>query len=92
MTVFTSAAATTMFIAFGTLTWDYAWYFFVISLLATIVGQYGVSYLVDKYRRVSLVSLSIGAVIAISTVLMAVQSVFSLIEADGKSQSSSVCK
>lgn len=91
MIMFTSVAATTMFIAFGTLTWDYAWYFFVIGLLATTVGQFGVSYLVNKYRRVSLVSLSIGAVVAISTVLMAVQSVFSLMESDDGSQSSSVC-
>lgn len=91
MIMFTSVAATTMFIAFGTLTWDYAWYFFVIGLLATTVGQFGVSYLVNKYRRVSLVSLSIGAVVAISTVLMAVQSVFSLMDSESETQSSSVC-
>lgn len=91
MIMFTSVAATTMFIAFGTLTWDYAWYFFVIGLLATTVGQFGVSYLVNKYRRVSLVSLSIGAVVAISTVLMAIQSVFSLMDSESETQSSSVC-
>jgi hypothetical protein len=51
------------------------------GLVATVVGQFGVSYLVVKYRRVSLVSLSIGAVVAISTVLMAAQSVFSFIDA-----------
>lgn len=90
MIMFTSVAATTMFIAFGTLTWDYAWFLFVVGLLATVVGQYGVSYLVVKYRRVSLVSLSIGAVVAISTVLMAVQSVFSLVDAD-HSESNSLC-
>jgi hypothetical protein len=91
MIMFTSVAATTMFIAFGTLTWDYAWFFFVVGLLATSVGQFGVSYLVQKYRRVSLVSLSIGAVVAISTVLMAVQSVFSLMDSEAEPQSSSVC-
>lgn len=81
MIMFTSVAATTMFIAFGTLTWDYAWFFFVLGLLSTVVGQYGVSYLVVKYKRVSLVSLSIGAVVLLSTILMAVQSVFSLVDA-----------
>eukprot|EP01038_Epipyxis_sp_PR26KG_P005986 gene5986-8243_t len=81
MIMFTSVAATTMFIAFGTLTWDYGIFLFIVGLLATIVGQYGVIYLVQKYQRVSLVSLSIGAVVAISTVLMAIQSVFSLIDA-----------
>lgn len=93
MIMFTSVAATTMFIAFGTLTWDYAWYFFVLGLVATVVGQFGVSYLVVKYKRVSLVSLSIGAVVAISTVLMAVQSVFSLVEMSNNpsSQRATLC-
>ena len=114
MIMFTSVAATTMFIAFGTLLWDYGiflfiigsiWrvYFysfvsinivclsvFVLGLLATVVGQFGVSYLVSKYRRVSLVSLSIGAVVALSTVLMAVQSIFSLLDArNGRTDSTS---
>lgn len=80
MIMYTSVAATTMFIAFGTLTWDYAMFLFVLGLLATVVGQFGVSYLVVKYKRVSLVSLSIGAVVALSTLLMGIQSVFSLID------------
>lgn len=82
MIMFTSVAATTMFMAFGTLTWDYAWYLFVLGLAATVVGQFGVGYLVEKYKRASLVSLSIGAVVAISTVLMALQALFSLIDAE----------
>eukprot|EP01031_Cornospumella_fuschlensis_P035721 gene35721-43322_t len=85
MIMFTSVAATTMFVAFGTLTWDYAWFFFILGLAATVVGQFGVSYLVVRYRRVSLVSLSIGAVVAISTVLMALQAVFSLVDASSES-------
>lgn len=80
MIMYTSVAATTMFIAFGTLTWDYAIFLFILGLLATVVGQFGVSYLVVKYKRVSLVSLSIGAVVALSTLLMGIQSVFSLID------------
>lgn len=92
MIMFTSVAATTMFIAFGTLTWDYAIALAVVGLVTTIVGQFGVSYLVEKYKRVSLVSLSIGAVVALSTVLMAIQSIFSLIDAEeGHQTSSSVC-
>jgi hypothetical protein len=91
MIMFTSVAATTMFIAFGTLTWDYGWFLFAVGLVATVVGQYGVSYLVVKYKRVSLVSLSIGAVVAISTVLMAVQSVFSLMDAGNPADSNGLC-
>jgi uncharacterized membrane protein YfcA len=89
MIMYTSVAATTMFIAFGTLTWDYAIFLFVLGLLATVVGQFGVSYLVVKYKRVSLVSLSIGAVVALSTLLMGVQSIFSLIEMQNNPDASS---
>jgi hypothetical protein len=80
MIMFTSLAGTTMHIAFDTLTWDYGIFMFILGLLATVVGQFGVSYLVTKYRRVSLVSLSIGLVVALSTLLMAVQSVFTLLD------------
>jgi hypothetical protein len=89
MIMFTSVAATTMFIAFGTLIWDYAWFFFVVGLLTTVVGQFGVSYLVEKYKRYSYVTMSIGAVVALSTVLMAVQSVFSLVDSQKSGSSTS---
>jgi uncharacterized membrane protein YfcA len=91
MIMFTSLAGTTMYIAFGTLLWDYGLFFFTLGLAATCVGQYGVSYLVQKYRRVSLVSLSIGAVVALSTILMAIQSIFSLIDYENRPQKSTLC-
>lgn len=92
MIMFTSVAATAMFMAFGTLTWDYGMFLFVIGLLATCVGQFGVSYLVEKYKRVSLVSLSIGAVVAISTLLMGLQSIFSIIDAENNpGQQNTIC-
>ena len=92
MIMFTSVAATTMFIAFGTLTWDYAFFLFVVGLITTTVGQYGVGYLVDKYKRYSYISMSIGAVVFISTILMGLQSIFSLIEAqEGGGASGSLC-
>jgi uncharacterized membrane protein YfcA len=81
MIMFTSVAATVMFVAFGTLTWDYACFLFIFGLVSTAIGQFGVSYLVDKYKRYSFISMSIGAVVAISTVLMALQSIFSIIDA-----------
>lgn len=92
MIMFTSVAATTMFIAFGTLTWDYAWFLFVVGLITTTVGQFGVGYLVDKYKRYSYISMSIGAVVLISTVLMGLQSIFSLIEAqEGGGSAGTLC-
>jgi len=80
MIMFTSVAATAMFIAFGTLTWDYGIFLFIIGLISTALGQYGVSYLVEKYERVSLVTISIGAVVLLSTILMSVQSIMAIVD------------
>lgn len=94
MIMFTSVAATAMYISFGVLTWDYAWFLFVVGLITTTVGQFGVGYLVDKYKRYSFISMSIGAVVAISTVLLGMQSVFSLADATankGGSSSGTIC-
>jgi len=92
MIMFTSVSATTMFIAFGTITWDYAWFLCIVGLITTFIGQFGVSYLVQKYKRYSFISFSIGSVVAISTILMAVQSVFSLVDAlNSPSSTSTIC-
>ena len=91
MIMFTSVSATAMFIAFGTLKWDYAWFLFFVGLVTTCVGQFIVSAAVKKYRRVSLVSLSIGAVVALSTVLMALQSILALTDANREPTDNSVC-
>ena len=93
MIMFTSLAATTMFMAFGTLTFDYGIFLFIIGLICTSVGQYGVSYLVDKYKRYSYISFSIGAVVAISTVLMTIQSILTLVENEesGATKDTNIC-
>ena len=84
MIMFTSVAATAMFIAFGTLTWDYGIFLFVVGLISTALGQYVVSYLVEKYERVSLVTISIGAVVLLSTILMSVQSIMAIVDFENK--------
>lgn len=91
MIFFTSIAATTIFIAFGMLQFDYAVYFAVVGFIATAIGQFGVSYLVKKYKRTSLVSLSIGAVVAISTVLMSIQGIFDLVDDSAPQESTGLC-
>ena len=93
MIMFTSTAATTMFIAFGTLTWDYAFYLFFIGLTATVVGQIVVGYFVHKYKRYSYITISIGLVVLISTVLMGLESVYTIMEATNGvgTQSNSLC-
>ena len=85
------ALPTTSFIAFGTLTWDYALVLFCLGLVTTAVGQVGVSFLVKKYKRSSLVALSIAAVVGLSTVLMALHGVMALADDSVASSSSSIC-
>ena len=75
MIVATSAAASTMFISI-TLTWDYALFLFFIGTAATIIGQFGVGYFVDKYRRYSYISISVGFIFLISALLLGAQSIF----------------
>ena len=77
MIFYTAFTGTSAYVAFGTLKWDYGWFLFVVGLLATAVGQFGVSYLVEKYKRTSYISLSIGAVVALSTALLTLESLVS---------------
>ena len=92
MIFFTAVVATTSFIAFGILIWDYAWMFFFLGLISTAIGQFVVSYLIEVYERYSFVSLSIGAVVSISTVLMCLQGIFSLVSpTDVDISSRSIC-
>jgi uncharacterized membrane protein YfcA len=78
MILFTTASATTTFIAFGTLTFDYGLFLFCFGIMGTAIGQLVVAYFVKLYNRVSLISLSVGLVVGLSTVLMAVQAIYSL--------------
>lgn len=91
MIFFTSITASTTFIAFGTLTYDYAIYLFVLGLVATAAGQLGVGYLVQKYKRFSIISLSIGVAVAISAVLMGVQGAVSIAQSDGSYSNNKIC-
>lgn len=91
MIFFTSITASTAFIAFGALTYDYGVYLFVLGLAATAVGQLGVGYLVQKYKRFSLISLSIGAAVLVSAVLMGVQGAISIVQSDGSYGNDSFC-
>lgn len=90
MILFTTMSATTTFIAFGTLTFDYAAYLFCFGLVATTIGQLVVGHLVKKYQRVSLISLSIGAVVGLSTLLMGFEAVYSLVTEESQ-ESGTIC-
>jgi len=73
MILFTSAAASTSFVVFGLLQVGYGCLFFVVGLVSTIIGQYGVGRLLEKRGRQSPIVLSIGLVICISSLMAFVQ-------------------
>ena len=80
MILFTSFTATTSFVVFGLLLWDYATVCLFIGFCATFVGQLGLSYLMKRYQRNSYIVFSIGSVVLLSALLMTIQSLISIAE------------
>ena len=83
MILFTSFTATTSFIVFGLLIYDYAIICLFVGFIATYVGQIGLYYLMNKYERNSYIAFSIGAVVLLSAFLMTIQSIVSMAERKG---------
>jgi len=78
MILLTSTTSATTFLVFGLVQLDYAKRLFWVGILATVVGQIGMSYVIKKSGRSSFVAFSIGAVVALSTVLMGAHGLMSL--------------
>lgn len=91
MLISTNAASSTMF-SFNTMTWDYAIYLFILGTISTIIGQFGIGYFVDKYKRYSYISFSIGFIVLISAVLLGVLNLQDITEnSDTALERSSLC-
>jgi len=84
MILFTAAAASISFVVFGLLHTAYGAMFFCLGVTCTAVGQYTVGKWVKKYERQSPIVLSIGSVIVLSSLLIALDTVA---EASGRSVS-----
>lgn len=76
MILFTSAAASTSFVVFGLLHATYGAIFFCLGVVCTAFGQYTVGVWVKRSQRQSLIVLSIGAVICLSSVLISVNTLY----------------
>jgi len=90
MILFTSFTATTSFVAFGLLVFDYGLICLVVGFVATLVGQIGLSYLMKKAQRNSYIAFSIGGVVLISAFLMTIQSLISMASGE-KHHSGGIC-
>ena len=74
MILFTSLTATTTFVVFGLLQYDYAYVLLPLGFVATLIGQTLMNVLIKKSGRNSYVIFIIGSVVALSAVLMFLQS------------------
>lgn len=80
MILYTSAAASLSYIVFGLLHPVYGAMFFCLGLVCTAIGQYTVGVWASGNKRQSPVVLSIGIVIVLSSVMVAVNTVASIAE------------
>jgi len=80
MILFTSFAATSCYLLFGSLTMGYAVVLFPLGLLFTIAGQLLLNSIVKRYNRSSLIILCIATVIGLSTIAMGFESSGGLID------------
>ncbi|DBA02502.1 TPA: hypothetical protein N0F65_010974 [Lagenidium giganteum] len=72
MILFTSSATTIQFIILGTLPVEHALWHGAVGFLAGIIGQFGVGYLIRKYRKTALVIFLIAVVVGVSGGIMGV--------------------
>merc|ERR1711933_614216 len=75
MILFTTLAACVSFEIFGLLEPEYGVLFFVMGIGCTAIGQYGINTYMASAKRQSPPVLSIGAVMVLSTALVAVEAV-----------------
>jgi hypothetical protein len=78
MILFTSSTATVSYMAHGMLVPDYAVFCLFVGFASTVAGQKGMSMLLKRYKRHSYIAFSIGIVVALSAVAMAIESVVAI--------------
>jgi len=89
MILFTSVTATTSFIAYGELDYDYGVVFLVIGFLSTIVGQLVMQALMKKYNRNSYIAYSVALVVSASALAMTWSSIVTIVS--GNSTGGGMC-
>jgi uncharacterized membrane protein YfcA len=91
MILFTSFPVTTSFIVFGLLDMEYAGVCLVLGFVATLIGQWGLFYLMQKYQRNSYIAFSIGGIVLLSAFLMTIQSLLSMADSGGPRPPAGLC-
>ena len=88
MIMYTSFSATTSFYVFGLLRMDYAVPCLLMGLSVTYIGQLGLTIIIKKLKRDSLIIFSIAGVVGISAVLMGAHSIIAMMSPSHESEAS----
>uniref|UniRef100_A0A6B2L2X6 Membrane transporter protein n=1 Tax=Arcella intermedia TaxID=1963864 RepID=A0A6B2L2X6_9EUKA len=72
MIFFTSSSASVQYAILSRILWDYGGVLFVIGLFSGIIGQLGLSWIVKKYKKMSLIIFTVVLIIGCSTILLGV--------------------
>ncbi|KAL3800961.1 hypothetical protein ACHAW5_006694 [Stephanodiscus triporus] len=91
MILFTSFPVTTSFIVFGLLDMEYAGVCLVLGFAATLIGQWGLFFLMQKYQRNSYIAFSIGGIVLLSAFLMTIQSLLAMADSGGPRPPAGLC-
>ena len=85
MILFTSFTATTSFAVFGLLDYNYAAFCILLGFFATLLGQLIMERLIQKFQRQSFIVFVVGIVVAISCILLTIESILSLVNSHRES-------
>ncbi|KAL9183717.1 hypothetical protein ACHAXT_004573 [Thalassiosira profunda] len=91
MIFFTSFTATTTFSVYGLMVTDYAVVGAILGFSATLLGQTVMSRILKKSKRNSYIAFSIGFVVLLSAVLMALESVLHLVSSEENDEFGGIC-
>ena len=79
MILFTTFTATTSFVVYGTLVWDYGPVCVLIGFCATLVGQLVMNSLLKRTGKMSYIAFCIAGIISISAVAVAAEWSYALL-------------
>eukprot|EP01084_Bolivina_argentea_P168979 292950_1 len=74
-----SSSSTLQYLLMETLNVDYMFFFMAVGVIATLFGKTVITFMIKKYGRKSLVMLTVAAVMTAAVILMAIDSIKSLI-------------
>jgi len=80
MILFTASSTTIQFAILDMLQYDYAIYFSILGFIGALSGQFGVSFLLKKYNKTSLVVFALFVIIVAGAVALAAMGILKLVD------------